>query len=163
MTMPTSDARSLNYSQLFEGLRAIHTDPLVLQNIAKIQDKTQAILKATNGQEEAWRAKLRYMANLRSGWTDPDLIFPGYIIEATEILMAELDKFMDTTHVEMESSRNGDLSVYWFSGSYKYQVAIFKEVFNLTRTSTMSSERKEYTALSKNRVLKKILDLTGNQ
>lgn len=161
MTLSSSEARSLNYSKFFEGLRAIHTDPLVLQSIGKLQEQTQALVKATAGQEEAWRAKLKYMSSLRTGWTDPDLIFPQSVIKSTEELMLELDKFMDTTYVEMESSRDGVLSVYWFTGSYKYQVKILsEETYSLIRTSMVSSERKEYLSISRKKVLKKILDWT---
>lgn len=161
MTLSSSEAKALKYSEFFEGLRTIHTDPIVLQSIEKLQEKTQAVLKATNGQEEAWRAKLKYMSVLRTGWTEPDLIFSQNTIKSTEELMLELDKFMDTTFVEMESSRDGDLSVYWFTGSYKYQVVMLtNDKYTLIRTSTMSSERKEYPSLGRKKVLKKILDLT---
>lgn len=161
MTISTSDARLLNYSQFFEGLRAIHTDPRVFEIIQQLQDKTQNVLRKSAGQEEAWRAKLQYMASIRMGWADPDFIFSRGTIGSVENLMIELDKFMDTTYVEMESSRDGVFSVYWFQGTDKYQVLILSaDKYTLIKTSTMSSDRREYPALSKNLVLKKILDLT---
>lgn len=158
MTLSASEAKTLNYSQFFEGLRVLHANPVIIQSIHELQKQTETLLAGSIEQEQAWRAKLKYMAGLRAGWTAEDALVQGKSIRIAEELLTELDRFMNTTSVEFEACSSGFLSLYWFDGPNKYKVDINSEdSYNIIKSSAFGTKPKTHLALSKNAVLKKIL------
>lgn len=153
-----SEAKALNYSAFFEGLRTVHSDPLVLKAIHELQEKTKAVLKGSIEQEETWRAKLRYMGNLRAGWDGQDSLVSREAIKSAEILMNELDRFMDTTFIEFESDASGFLSLYWFKEDLKFAVAVSERgTYDVSKSSALTAKKKAHFQLDKNATLNKIL------
>lgn len=159
MTISITDAKRLEYENFFAGLRLLHSDPLVLRKINELEQETKRIQETPSSKEDIWRAKLRYMANLRAGWNAESLLVSGASIRTAENLLPELDKFMDTTQIEMKASPSGVLSLYWFDEFSQHQVEILSEdEFNVERSSFVSSKSRMHSRVNKNTALKKILD-----
>lgn len=162
MTLTQSDAKNLNYSEFFEGLRALHRDPVILESIQLLQEKTQTVLSGSASQQEVWAAKLKYMGGLRAGWDASEILVSHRSILSAEDILLELDYIMNTAFIEFEANPSGVLSLYWFDGVLKYQVVILAadREYTLIRTSALTGKKKTHYNLSKNDLLKKIMKVS---
>lgn len=161
MTLSQSEAKFLDYSKFFEGLKTLHSDPKLRQEISKLQEKTSAVLKGSSTQQKTWEAKLRYMADRKAGWNAESPLVSGSSILSAKKIFTELDQFMDTTHVELSSSPSGCLSLYWFDGDKKYSIDIVSDnEYTVSRSASIGVKGKSHFFLSRTATVKKILKWT---
>ena len=162
MTTPSTNPQKLDYDSFFAALRKLHAHPLIVMDIDDLQRETRKVLAKKQSQEEAWKAKLRYMATLRAGWNAEDLLVSGRSILSAEKLLTEMDEVMETTHIEFSSSPSGVLSMFWFAGAEKFEIIVVSDdEYNVIRFSTLSKDQKTKRGLSGKQALKKILKWTS--